>query len=162
MQNVQQKLNITDNGWEMQVQFTTEKPVEEVWGLIGTTEGYSKWFPEIRVDEAIPNKMAFIVEEENFHEDIPVLHIVPHQHIQYNWTGAILSFSLHKLGNNSTKLIFCEEMPNTFPHPAKDMAGWAVQINRLSELCEGETIVASEDIYEEWLNIISNQMTIEK
>ncbi len=126
------------NDYIMRIRYEANVKIGQVYELIGTNGGFSKWFPELRI-ETEDGKELLIFEMADFREEMKILSRQRDKAISYEWDRAVVKFELFDQGA-STRIEFEEVIPsdfgNEFSDAAKDMTGWYVQNRCISELLE--------------------------
>lgn len=138
MQVLNYKMIEMDNCYHLLAEFETEWSLERVWNVIATNDGFKYWFEQLSVD---PAEQSIIFSMDTYFEKMPMITYELQKCISYQWQNAIIQFKLVQNGKK-TIVFFEENMPKTFPHPNRDLAGWLVKLTQLQEMmsdCQGVT-----------------------
>lgn len=121
-----------EKDYHLSIAYPVKADLAESWDLIASNAGFAKWFPQLRIEG---DKLIF--EMEDFREEMELLTYQEEQVIAYDWDGAKVSFQFENRDQGSY-IHFEELIPkdfgNEFSNAAKDMTGWLVQNEFLSEL----------------------------
>ena len=130
------QLNSLEKDYHLSIAYPVKADLAESWDLIASNAGFAKWFPQLRIEG---DKLIF--EMEDFREEMELLTYQEEQVIAYDWDGARVSFQFENRDQGSY-IHFEELIPkdfgNEFSNAAKDMTGWLVQNEFLSELLNGQ------------------------
>ena len=130
------QLNSLEKDYHLSIAYPVKADLAESWDLIASNAGFAKWFPQLRIEE---DKLIF--EMDDFREEMELLAYQENQVIAYDWDGAKVSFQFENRDQGSY-IHFEEVIPkdfgNEFSNAAKDMTGWLVQNEFLSELLNGQ------------------------
>lgn len=125
-----------EKDYHLSIAYPVKADLAESWDLIASNAGFAKWFPQLRIEG---DKLIF--EMEDFREEMELLTYQEEQVIAYDWDGAKVSFQFENRDQGSY-IHFEELIPkdfgNEFSNAAKDMTGWLVQNEFLSELLNGQ------------------------
>lgn len=125
-----------EKDYHLSIAYPVKADLAESWDLIASNAGFAKWFPQLRIEG---DKLIF--EMEDFREEMELLTYQEEQVIAYDWDGARVSFQFENRDQGSY-IHFEELIPkdfgNEFSNAAKDMTGWLVQNEFLSELLNGQ------------------------
>ncbi len=149
------------NDYIMRIRYEANVKIGQVYELIGTNGGFSKWFPELRI-ETEDGKELLIFEMADFREEMKILSHQRNKAIAYEWDRAVVKFELFDQGA-STRIEFEEVIPsdfgNEFSDAAKDMTGWCVQNSCIAALLEtGELPDRIEELKADRLAFISERI----
>lgn len=118
--------------------------VEEPFQWFSTTEGFSKWFEELHIDN---DKLVFLMDD--FREEMDILSFIENKSVSYQWDQAKITFTV-----KSNSIYFEEVIPvdykNEFADSKKDMTGWCIHQERLSYLMNEKEAPEIEDIFNKW------------
>lgn len=154
------KIEKLENAYSLQIEYKVSARLPEVWNILATNEGFSKWFPELHLENKADSKLL-VFEMEDFREEMQILSYLPLESISYTWDSARVEFRLaeHELG---THIAFHEEIPldfgNEFADAGKDMAGWLVQNECIILLLEGKSVPESKALQEKWQSFVASQL----
>lgn len=141
---MQSQLHQRDGYWYHRMAFQYPMSRADVWEYLTKTEKLSSWFPEL---EASEKAWHFVMVD--FREDLPFLECLPEKKLAVQWDQAVVTFSLTEDG-----LVFQEKIPvsyqNEFADAIKDMVGWAVHMERLEALFNGESLPDFEPLIAKW------------
>ena len=130
------QLNSLEKDYHLSIAYPVKADLAESWDLIASNAGFAKWFPQLRIEG---DKLIF--EMEDFQEEMDLLAYQENQVITYDWDGAKVSFQFENRDQGSY-IHFEEVVPkdfgNEFSNAAKDMTGWLVQNEFLSERLNGQ------------------------
>ena len=130
------QLNSLEKDYHLSIGYQVKADLAESWLLIASDAGFAKWFPQLRIEG---DKLIF--EMEDFREEMDLLTYQEKQVIAYDWDGAKVSFHFEER-DQGTDIRFEELIPkdfgNEFSNAQKDMTGWLVQNEFLSERLNGQ------------------------
>lgn len=142
------ELTKIENNYHLTITYQVSASLEEVWNLLATDQGFSRWFPQLHIEG---DKLVF--EMEDFREEMPVLTYREQEVISYDWAGARVTFSLEKAGQKS-QITFEEIIPqdfgNDFTNAKNDMTGWLVQNDFIQALLSGQEPLDRADLHAKW------------
>lgn len=146
------KINLIDENYILNINYTVSIYVDEVWNWIATTDGFSKWFSELHIEE-VNGVEKLVFKMDDFIEEMDILTKVDKREISYKWDTAVVKFSLEEL-DKETKITFQEIIPKNFENPysnaKKDMVGWFIQNERLYSLMNGKQVRDIKELQEKW------------
>lgn len=121
----------------------------DVWCLLATDEDFSRWFPELHLEQKLlVFEMAMLAYDEG------------HQ-IAYAWDRARVSFSLKKAGAG-TQILFEEIIPkdfgNDFADASKDMTGWLVQNEIIRSILDNQKSLNRSLLQDKWSAFIAQEI----
>ena len=136
--------------------YAVKADLAESWDLIASNAGFTKWFPQLRIEE---DKLVF--EMEDFREEMELLAYQENQVIAYDWDGAKVSFQFENRDQGSY-IHFEEVIPkdfgNEFSNAAKDMTGWLVQNEFLSALLNGQDVPDRAALRAKWSDFVEEYL----
>lgn len=136
--------------------YAVKADLAESWDLIASNAGFTKWFPQLRIEE---DKLVF--EMEDFREEMELLAYQENQVIAYDWDGARVSFQFENRDQGSY-IHFEELIPkdfgNEFSNAAKDMTGWLVQNEFLSALLNGQEEPDRAALRAKWSDFVEEHL----
>ena len=136
--------------------YAVKADLAESWDLIASNAGFTKWFPQLRIEE---DKLVF--EMEDFREEMELLAYQENQVIAYDWDGAKVSFQFENRDQGSY-IHFEEVIPkdfgNEFSNAAKDMTGWLVQNEFLSALLNGQEEPDRAALRAKWSDFVEEHL----
>ena len=136
--------------------YAVKADLAESWDLIASNAGFTKWFPQLRIEE---DKLVF--EMEDFREEMELLAYQENQVIAYDWDGARVSFQFENRDQGSY-IHFEEVIPkdfgNEFSNAAKDMTGWLVQNEFLSALLNGQEEPDRAALRAKWSDFVEEHL----
>ena len=125
-----------EKDYHLSIGYQVKADLAESWDLIASNAGFTKWFPQLWIEG---DKLIF--EMDDFREEMEFLAYQENQVITYDWDGARVSFQFENRDQGSY-IHFEEVIPkdfgNEFSNAAKDMTGWLVQNEFLSERLNGQ------------------------
>lgn len=133
---------------------TIEYPVSvtEPFTWFSTTEGFSRWFDELHIENG---KLVFLMDD--FREEMDILSLVEKESVSYQWDQATVRFTA-----KDNRVLFEEIIPvdcsNEFADSAQDMAGWCTHHERLSYIMNGREAPEVMDIVGKWESWVRNQI----
>lgn len=104
---------------------------ETVFHLLSTTEGITKWFPELSIEE---EKVLFDLGDGSF-EKMRLLDYQTDHHIAYEWGLGQIHFQLLE-ATEGTMLVLKEALPVDAKGIAEDFTGWFVQMQNIKNTAE--------------------------
>ena len=116
----------------LQFERTLPHPILAVWTTITDGDELQSWFPcEIVVDEWAPGApLTFVFHEHpHLHLTGTVLDVDTPTLLEFMWGEERLRFELTALGDDSTRLVFTDELPASIA--ARNAAGWEICLDRL-------------------------------
>lgn len=112
---------------------------ETVFEYLGTTNGISKWFPELSFNKNHSTHTLIFDLGNGSYEEMNVISYQNPRHIKFTWDIGTVEFKLEPDGDK-TLLTFHEALPHEFGHISKDFTGWYFQMVNVKHLIEnGET-----------------------
>lgn len=128
----------------------------DVWCLLATDEGFSRWFPELHLEQKL-----LVFEMEDFREEMAMLAYDEGHQIAYAWDRARVSFSLQKAGAG-TQILFEEIIPkdfgNDFADVSKDMTGWLVQNEIIRSILDNQKSLDRALLQDKWSAFIAQEI----
>ena len=145
-----------EKDYHLSIAYTVKADLAESWDLIASNAGFAKWFPQLRIEG---DKLIF--EMEDFREEMDLLAYQENQVIAYDWDGARVSFQFENRDQGSY-IHFEEVIPkdfgNEFSNAAKDMTGWLVQNEFLSELLNGQEEPDRAALRAKWSDFVEEHL----
>ncbi|HFI0035839.1 TPA: SRPBCC domain-containing protein [Streptococcus suis] len=145
-----------ENLYKMNLSYNVPASLEQVWNLLATDSGFSRWFPQLRVEG---DKLIF--EMEDFRETMDLLAYQPQERIAYTWDTATFSFSLSQQ-EQGTQILFEEEIPvdfgNDYADAQKDLTGWLVQNDCIQLLLQGQDLPDNLPLQEKWAAVLEEEL----
>ena len=145
-----------EKDYHLSIAYTVKADLAESWDLIASNAGFAKWFPQLRIEG---DKLIF--EMEDFREEMDLLAYQENQVIAYDWDGAKVSFQFENRDQGSY-IHFEEVIPkdfgNEFSNAAKDMTGWLVQNEFLSELLNGQDVPDRTALRAKWSDFVEEHL----
>ncbi|MBS8055490.1 SRPBCC domain-containing protein [Streptococcus suis] len=136
--------------------YSVSASLAEAWDLLATDNGFSRWFPQLRVEG---DKLVF--EMEDFRETMDLLEYRKNEKIAYTWDSAIVSFTLSQL-ENQTLITFEERIPedfgNEFANAQNDMTGWLVQNECIKKVLGGQEPPVYQSLQEKWKTFLELEL----
>lgn len=109
---------------------------ENIFHLLSTTEGITKWFPELSIED---EKVLFDLGDGSF-EKMRLLDYQTNNHIAYEWGMGEIHFELSDAAEG-TELFLKEILPIDAKGIPEDFTGWYVQMKNLKNIAEnGKTL----------------------
>lgn len=121
-------ITTTDSGWTLSAHFTSNKPIDEVWDFLATTDGFKNWFYQLSIQDG---KLHF--DMDDFHEEMEMIEYRKPEVIHFEWDKADVKFELSE-DAEATQVNFTERMASDFDNPKNDFAGWLTHLNRLNDM----------------------------
>ena len=150
------QLNSLEKDYHLSIAYPVKADLAESWDLIASNAGFAKWFPQLRIEE---DKLIF--EMDDFREEMEFLAYQENQVITYDWDGARVSFQFENRDQGSY-IHFEEVIPkdfgNEFSNAAKDMTGWLVQNEFLSELLNGQEEPDRAALRAKWSDFVEEHL----
>ncbi|MHC5218272.1 SRPBCC family protein [Enterococcus sp. LJL128] len=115
-----------------------QAPKQAIWQLITTTKGFSQWFPEIKADCLLAERVLNF-ESEGFSEQLAVFEYEEESLLGFSWADGRVVLSISETTTGETKLRFFETLPLTFPNLYLDLAGWYYVLQKLKAAAVGKT-----------------------
>ena len=136
--------------------YAVKADLAESWDLIASNAGFTKWFPQLRIEE---DKLVFAIDD--FRQEMELLAYQENQVIAYDWDGARVSFQFENRDQGSY-IHFEELIPkdfgNEFSNAAKDMTGWLVQNEFLSALLNGQEEPDRAALRAKWSDFVEEHL----
>ena len=149
-------LKTLEKDYHLSIAYTVKADLAESWDLIASNAGFAKWFPQLRIEG---DKLIF--EMEDFREEMDLLTYQEKQVIAYDWDGAKVSFHFEER-DQGTDIRFEELIPkdfgNEFSNAQKDMTGWLVQNDFLSELLNGQEEPDRAALRAKWSDFVEEHL----
>ena len=101
------QLNSLEKDYHLSIAYPVKADLAESWDLIASNAGFTKWFPQLRIEE---DKLVF--EMEDFREEMELLAYQENQVIAYDWDGAKVPFNL-KIGTRAATSTLRRSSPKT-------------------------------------------------
>ena len=150
------QLNSLEKDYHLSTGYQVKADLAESWDLIASNAGFAKWFPQLRIEE---DKLIF--EMDDFREEMELLAYQENQVIAYDWDGAKVSFQFENRDQGSY-IRFEEVIPkdfgNEFSNAAKDMTGWLVQNEFLSERLNGQEEPDRAALRAKWSDFVEEHL----
>ncbi|WP_373713633.1 ATPase [Streptococcus sp.] len=145
-----------EKDYHLSIAYPVKADLAESWDLIASNAGFAKWFPQLRIEG---DKLIF--EMEDFREEMELLTYQEEQVIAYDWDGARVSFQFENRDQGSY-IHFEEVIPkdfgNEFSNAAKDMTGWLVQNEFLSERLNGQDVPDRAVLRAKWSDFVEEHL----
>ena len=145
-----------EKDYHLSIGYLVKADLAESWDLIASNAGFAKWFPQLRIEG---DKLIF--EMEDFREEMELLTYQEEQVIAYDWDGAKVSFQFENRDQGSY-IHFEEVVPkdfgNEFSNAAKDMTGWLVQNEFLSERLNGQEEPDRTALRAKWSDFVEEHL----
>lgn len=141
-----------DTRWQLTWSFDTDAPAQDIWECLTETSKIRDWFPELSFDG---EHMKFQLEDNETYE-LQVYDFQPHQRLEMDWFDCKLRYEIDDLGQ-ARRVGFKEMIPEGFPHPDRDMAGWIMNGYSIESLMDKETMPMLDEMMP---NIISQVQAI--
>lgn len=145
-----------EKDYHLSIGYQVKADLAESWDLIASNAGFAKWFPQLRIEG---DKLIF--EMEHFREEMDLLAYQENQVIAYDWDGAKVSFQFENRDQGSY-IRFEEVIPkdfgNEFSNAAKDMTGWLVQNEFLSERLNGQEEPDRAALRAKWSDFVEEHL----
>jgi len=145
-----------EKDYHLSIGYLVKADLAESWDLIASNAGFAKWFPQLRIEG---DKLIF--EMEDFREEMDLLTYQENQVIAYDWDGAKVSFQFENR-NQGSYIRFEEVIPkdfgNEFSNAAKDMTGWLVQNEFLSERLNGQDVPDRAALRAKWSDFVEEHL----
>ena len=145
-----------EKDYHLSIAYPVKADLAESWDLIASNAGFAKWFPQLRIEG---DKLVF--EMEDFREEMDLMAYQENQVIAYDWDGAKVSFQFENRDQGSY-IHFEEVIPkdfgNEFSNAAKDMTGWLVQNEFLSELLNGQEEPDRAALRAKWSDFVEEHL----
>lgn len=123
-------------------------PEHEVWSWLTDNVKLVQWFAELQVGELREGGfMKFDMQDGTF-EELEILEFQSNSILAFAWWEDNVHFEII-LELDGCRLILTETIARMTDHTPKDLAGWHVCLDVISERLEGITIT-SEERKEEW------------
>lgn len=150
------QLNSLEKDYHLSIAYPVKADLAESWDLIASNAGFAKWFPQLRIEG---DKLIF--EMDDFREEMELLAYRENQVIAYDWDGAKVSFQFENR-NQGSYIRFEEVIPkdfgNEFSNAAKDMTGWLVQNEFLSERLNGQDVPDRAALRAKWSDFVEEHL----
>ena len=150
------QLNSLEKDYHLSIAYPVKADLAESWDLIASNAGFAKWFPQLRIEG---DKLIF--EMDDFREEMEFLAYQENQVIAYDWDGAKVSFQFENRDQGSY-IHFEEVVPkdfgNEFSNAAKDMTGWLVQNDFLSERLNGQEEPDRAALRAKWSDFVEEHL----
>ena len=150
------QLNSLEKDYHLSIAYPVKADLAESWDLIASNAGFAKWFPQLRIEG---DKLIF--EMDDFREEMELLAYQENQVIAYDWDGAKVSFQFENR-NQGSYIRFEEVIPkdfgNEFSNAAKDMTGWLVQNEFLSERLNGQDVPDRAALRAKWSDFVEEHL----
>ncbi|MFB7156488.1 SRPBCC family protein [Lysinibacillus sp. NPDC056232] len=123
--------------------------VEAVWAVLTENGKLQKWMNNLEIIDLRKNgKIHFNMNDgTNAHKEIAITDYAEKEVLEFDWGKDTVRFELSPTGNGSI-LVLLETIGELTDHTSKDLAGWHICLNLLSDLLNG--IVHEEFPMEEW------------
>ena len=145
-----------EKDYHLSIGYLVKADLAESWDLIASNVGFAKWFPQLRIEE---DKLIF--EMEDFREEMDLMAYQENQVIAYDWDGAKVTFQFEKR-DQGCYIHFEEVIPkdfgNEFSNAAKDMTGWLVQNEFLSERLNGQEEPDRAVLLAKWSDFVEEHL----
>ena len=150
------QLNSLEKDYHLSIGYLVKADLAESWDLIASNVGFAKWFPQLRIEE---DKLIF--EMEDFREEMDLMAYQENQVIAFDWDGAKVTFQFEKR-DQGCYIHFEEVIPkdfgNEFSNAAKDMTGWLVQNEFLSERLNGQEEPDRAVLLAKWSDFVEEHL----
>lgn len=145
-----------EKDYHLSIGYQVKADLAESWDLIASNAGFTKWFPQLWIEG---DKLIF--EMDDFREEMEFLAYQENQVIAYDWDGAKVSFQFENRDQGSY-IHFEEVIPkdfgNEFSNAAKDMTGWLVQNEFLSERLNGQEEPDRAALRAKWSDFVEEHL----
>lgn len=145
-----------EKDYHLSIGYLVKADLAESWDLIASNAGFAKWFPQLRIEG---DKLVF--EMEDFREEMDLMAYQENQVIAFDWDGAKVTFQFEKR-DQGCYIHFEEVIPkdfgNEFSNAAKDMTGWLVQNEFLSERLNGQEEPDRAVLLAKWSDFVEEHL----
>ena len=145
-----------EKDYHLSIGYLVKADLAESWDLIASNVGFAKWFPQLRIEG---DKLVF--EMEDFREEMDLMAYQENQVIAFDWDGAKVTFQFEKR-DQGCYIHFEEVIPkdfgNEFSNAAKDMTGWLVQNEFLSERLNGQEEPDRAVLLAKWSDFVEEHL----
>lgn len=123
--------------------------VDAVWAVLTENEKLQKWMNNLEIIDLRKNgKIHFNMNDgTNAYNEIAITDYAEKEVLDFDWGKDTVRFELSPTGNGSI-LVLLETIGELTEHTPKDLAGWHVCLDLLSDLLNGT--VHEEFPMEEW------------
>ncbi|MGE7109832.1 SRPBCC family protein [Lysinibacillus sp. NPDC047702] len=124
-------------------------PTEKVWAALTENDKLQKWMNNLEIINLQKNgKIHFNMNDgtDDFLE-IQITDYVVKEVLEFDWGNDTVRFELSPIDNGSV-LLLAESIGELTEHTPKDLAGWHICLNLLSDLLNGT--IHEEFPMEEW------------
>lgn len=148
------KLLPTETGYTLTLTYALKGHIDDFWSLLATTSGLQKWFPELTRQE---NSLRFLAGQSDV--SLAILKEEKASAFAFDWFGATNTFIISKNDTmNCHQISFTEEIPSTFEHASRDLAGWYNQNHRLMIYANTGHLPNTMALYQDSQDWINNQL----
>lgn len=137
-------------------------PKSDVWQMLTDNEKLTQWFPELTFEGNSQNSHFVFDMGDGKKERLPVTGYKKESLLSFNWWEDHVRFELHE-ADGGTTLLLTEDITAITGQTAKDLAGWHVCLDHITNLLVGEKRQVTES-WEEWhteYKRLLDSMTIE-
>lgn len=130
-------------------------PIEKVWMIITDNDYLKKWFKELSVEELVKGgKIKFDMGDGTF-EEMTITDLTVPNLIEFTWDKDLVRFELSENSNGETHMVFKEYVRNLTEHTPRDIAGWHICLDAISEILDGNDAPSDyksrwEDLYKHY------------
>ncbi|WP_445478698.1 SRPBCC family protein [Lysinibacillus irui] len=112
--------------------------VDAVWKVITTNENLQKWMSNLEIiDLRQDGKMHFNMNDgTGTYEEIAITNYAEQQVLEFEWGQDRVRFELSPTDNGSL-LLLIETVQDLTDHTPKDLAGWHICLDLLTDLLNG-------------------------
>lgn len=112
--------------------------VDAVWKVITTNENLQKWMSNLEIIDLRQNgKMHFNMNDgTDTYEEIAITNYAEQQVLEFEWGQDRVRFELSSTDNGSL-LLLIETLQDLTEHTPKDLAGWHICLDLLTDLLNG-------------------------
>lgn len=112
--------------------------VNAVWEVITTNEKLQKWMSNLEIIDLRKNgKMRFNMNDgTNTYEEIAITDYIEKKVLEFDWGTDSVRFELSSTDNGSL-LLFAETLHELTQHTSRDLAGWHICLDLLTDLLDG-------------------------
>lgn len=122
---------------------------DEVWAFLTENEKLKQWFSELHVEDLRTGGVIKFDMQDGTFEEMEILEFKHLSVLEYTWGQDRVRFELHPT-QEGCSLTLIEKISQMTDHTPRDLAGWHVCLDVISELLDHSTIQSRENEWKRW------------
>lgn len=118
--------------------------------MVTDNDYIKKWFSELSIEELVKGGRVIFDMGNGFFEEMTITEVSDHKVLEYTWDKDLVRFEFHENGQDQTHLVFKEFVKEITEHTPRDIAGWHLCLDAISDLLDiGHVNPDHKDMWED-------------